>query len=141
MGYQYQVDYRLTFDDPSMEGFECVMREPTVDEMLEVTEALFGQAANAREKVYRRTELMASHIVSWNLADPDNPSLSLPMTAKTIMAQGKGFSIQLTAAWLREVVGLTIPPAQPSEPSPDGFDSALVALPMESPAGEPEQPA
>lgn len=137
MGFQYDVTYRLKFDDPKMEGFECTMREPSMDELFDVTELLFDNLAklSGRERAMRRTEIMASHIQSWNLEDRQgNP---LPTTGESITAQGRGFAVQLTAAWLREVVGLTIPPTQPSEPSSDSPDSALEGLPMELSAPEP----
>lgn len=127
--------YKLIFEDPSLDGLEVVARELSIDELVQYTE-LLAATPNQRERVTKRAEFICERLVSWNLDDEDgNP---LPITPQVLLSQPRRVNIELSAAWLREVVGFTAPPAPHSEPSDGG---SLSSLPMETMStGEPGEP-
>jgi hypothetical protein len=138
MGFQLEPNhYKLTFEDPELSGLECTMREVSLAELLDISELLSAdpRSGDARERVTNRSEMVASCIVSWNLEDAAGQPV--PISGQALLDQPHRFSVAITAAWLREVVGLPTPPARTSESSGDGSSSALERLPMEM-SGGPE---
>lgn len=141
MGFQLEPDsYKLIFEDPALSGFECHMRELSLDELLDISDLLAAdpRSAGARERVTKRSEMIATSITGWNLEDVNGEPV--PVSAAALLSAPQRFNVAITAAWLREVVGLTAPPATISDSSTDGLDSALAQLPMmDLPPAEPRE--
>lgn len=135
--------YRLHFEDPEMEGLEVDMTGASVDEFLAITEmsdlsefAVDGvevtaenlaQVKGAVAKLNDLFEAFARHLVAWNLEDDDDTPV--PATFEGVKAQDPGFILDVLAAWLDAVGGVSGPKGRRSN---GGVPHLEASLPMET---------
>ncbi len=71
--------YRLRFEDPDMEGFECLAKSVTVDEFVTLSIMATGLATGATGDIGSVFDLLASSIVEWNLLEDDDTDTPVPI--------------------------------------------------------------
>ncbi len=133
MGYVRARTVDLVFTAPSMAEFTATTRAPTIDGWLDACELTAGGLdfvpAN-RERLEALRELIADHLVEWNLTAPEDPDgPPLPLTAESIAAQDIVFQATLIDTWTEQV-------AVPEAPLGGGSTSGpalLEEIPMDAP--------
>ena len=125
MGYVYEEDtYKLVFEDPKMSGLEVHAIELTVEETLQYTELMWIDMtkSTARERIMSRMQFMVDHIPHWNLEDKEGEPV--PVSVDALLKRGKNFHTAIMAAWLKEVVGISLPLAETNNSFSDGSASS-----------------
>lgn len=128
MGYQRSL-LKLVFRDGEFGGLEVVCRRMKVADAMAATalakvdQADPAQQVAALEKV---TEILASHIVSWNLEDEDGEPV--PTDLEHLREQDFQMVNALVTKWMEVAVGVS-PPL--SKPSNGGEPSLEELIPME----------
>ncbi len=95
--------YRLMFEDPSLEGLEVTMRSLTIEKFIELTVLIdsFGkvsdqavpQTAADMEKLF---QAFTKALVGWNLEDDEGPLLPV---YEIVKSQELDFIMQIVLAW------------------------------------------
>jgi hypothetical protein len=125
--------YRLKFEDPEMEGLVVdttgadIAEFAVIGELAEYAADLtMENLAKAAKAMLDVKALFAEHLVAWNLEDDDD--VPVPATTEGVSAQDDDFVLDLVAAWMDEVGGVS----GPKEPTSNGGSPSLVAsIPME----------
>lgn len=101
--------YRLTFEDPTYEGFEAICKSLSLEDMLSITQMASDIQGGDMSKVEvsRQYELFADALLSWNLEDEvGNP---VPTTYEALKAQDVDFVSDLLQAWMQAVMSVSRP--------------------------------
>lgn len=123
MGYVHSKTYKLTFEDPELEGLEVRARSASVAQFMELSEL---KGSETREAVGKMFDVFAAALVSWNLEDGNG--VTLPMTVDSLYAQDFGFAMSLVTAWMGAVADI---PGPLGEAVNSGVISLAPSLPME----------
>lgn len=148
MGYKRAKKiYRLKFEDPEMEGLEVDTTGASIDEFtaltdltdlsefavdgVEITKENLAQVAGAAAKVDDLFRAFAKHLVSWNLEDDgsDGDAIPVPATFEGVKSQDAEFILELIAAWMEAVGGVSGPKDRRSN---GGKPSLAASIPMET---------
>lgn len=126
MGYQRKRKvYKLDFTGTEYGGLEVRIRGLTTGEYLELV-TLTGSTTETSGETEKLLKLMATHLVSWNLQEDDEP---VPSTFEGIRANDLAMNMRIIDAWTDAMVSV---PASTEKKSQSG-DLALVAsIPTES---------
>ena len=125
MGYKpKRTLYRLTFEDPDLEGLEVVTKRTTVDALLGFVE-LFEQVKDSDpekfspEDIGMLTGLFARFVkvvVSWNIEDDDDRPV--PVTVDGLQSLELDFVMQIIESWITGMV--QAPPPLPGTSASGG---------------------
>jgi hypothetical protein len=130
MGYKRRT-YRLTFDDPALEGLEVVMRGASVAELTQFSElSSLGEGLMKPENAESLAELYAMlsrKVVRWNLEDEDDQPI--PCTAETLADEDSRVVLAIMAGWADAVAGVPAPLARRST---GGEQLVAPSMPMET---------
>lgn len=127
MGYKRaRKRYRLTFEDPELEGLEVVMGSLSISEFMELTSAVGGVSAESADGVTGLLEKFASRIISWNLEDDDDQPV--PADFDGVKTQELGFVMAIVTAWMDAIANVD-PTSRASANGTGTFPE--VSLPME----------
>jgi hypothetical protein len=139
-GYTVQRSvYKLTFEDPSLEGLEVRVRAMTIREMMDVTDEFAGDLSfmgrltpGMKDNPDKLMEWFARYLVSWNLeeepeSEEDEPT-PIPATLDGVKSLELPFFLRILLAWLPATAGV-----QPDlkEGSASGESSLEESIPME----------
>lgn len=132
MGYKRKRKvYKLTFQDPSMDGLEVIAGSLTTDEFLALSEAAASVSetdnVENRKAAAEMFDLLGKHLVSWTLEEEDDTPV--PATRAGIGAQDLDFILDIVLAWMNAIA--SVPPPLP-EGSPSGATSLEQSLPQVS---------
>ncbi len=138
MGYVRKT-LKLVFDDPDFEGLEVRAKRLNVEQLLDLAklETLKGMkddSPQVRDGLKSLFTTLAGLITSWNLeepvdpADPDGPTVAVPVTTEALAALDMGFVMSLVLALQEATVGVSGPLVTRS---PSGGQSLEASLPME----------
>lgn len=127
MGYRREPKlYRLRFEDPSMEGFECLCRSVSIERFMALTGLAGGtDLARQAEGAMEMFGIFAEALVSWNLEDEDGEKV--PATLEGVRAQDLDFMLPIIVAW-QEAIAAVAPPLPSS--SNGGATSLERSIPM-----------
>ena len=98
-------EYRLQFEGDGFDGLEVTMGPLSTAEFLELSE-IADQADASAKDARRMVELVASHLVSWNLEDDDGP---VPPTLASLLADDIDFVLAIVKAWTGATAGVSPP--------------------------------
>lgn len=144
MGYKRKrTVYRLKFEDPELEGLEVDTTSASLEEFVaitnlsdlsvlgadvhELTPETMAMVSGAMERLDDLFAAFSKHLVAWNLEDDDDEPV--PATYEGVKSQDAEFILELIAAWIEAVGGVSGPKEQRSSggsPFPEG------SLPMET---------
>jgi hypothetical protein len=139
MGYKpKRTLYKLTFDDPDLDGLEVETRSVSIDgllsffDLLEKAQAMDEEAPDLT--VFADVaERFAKVLVRWNVEEDDGTPV--PATAGGLLSQDIGFMVQILDAWTA-AMSKAPPPlpgaSKPSVPPPEeslGLASQSAPLP------------
>lgn len=135
MGYQRPL-IRLQFDESNgdLAGFQITLRRMSVGEVQEVSGLADGLSPGADngdmgEKISRALDVLARHIVDWNLEDEfERP---IEPTREALNALDIPFVTAVLSEWMTRVTGVSSPLPTPSG---DGEQFPEVSIPMELPS-------
>ncbi|SRR5258706_5587074 len=111
MGFKREAKlYRLKFEDPELNGFQCLMRSLSIREFRDL--ATLGDTLQSRgdgtEKAFTALfGLVASKLQEWNLEDEDGQPV--PSTLEGIEGQELDFVMQVVTAWMTAIAGVAPP--------------------------------
>jgi hypothetical protein len=137
MGFKVkEKQYKLKFDDDQeMAGFEVIMLPMSVETVLLLQE--LGEPRETRgedrEDVRSTMQLVADHMVSWNLLDADD--LPVPVSVKALQTLEMSFYRTIVREWDRACAGV---PAPLDSGSTSGVSSLEASIPMEPSSPSPE---
>ena len=102
--------YQLTFDDPELDGFECVMSGVSLDRFIEIS-ALAAEletpAGRTRENIEAQFTTLAASLVEWNLDDEDgNP---VPCDYDGLADQDFDFVMAIMLGWMKAISQVSVP--------------------------------
>ena len=94
--------YQLTFDDPELDGFECIMSGVSLDRFIEIS-ALAAEletpAGRTRENIEAQFTTLAASLVEWNLDDEDGNAI--PCDYDGLAAQDFDFVMKIMLGWMQ----------------------------------------
>lgn len=134
MGFVRRKVYELRFGPAELEGLVVRMRPCDIDTMLEVRTLLLPDRVVPREQaaaeMLRAVEIVAQHLVDWNLENEaqDGTQTPVPATDDGVRAQDRALLAEILGAWQDAVEGVAAPLPQPS---PSGGTSVVESIPME----------
>lgn len=106
-GYRREPkQYHLTFEDPEMAGFECVIGTVSVEQFLRIGELASEAQDNATAASQELLHSFADALVSWNLEDSHGP---VPATYDGVVKQELDFILQIILAWQQALAGVSPP--------------------------------
>lgn len=115
MGYRREaIQYKLVFDDPSMEGLEVTTKSVSSGRLLKLMKLadLAGSAGKKRQFTAddaRAVESLfngfASALVSWNLEDEKGEPV--PPTLEGVQEQDFDFVLSIIMSWIEAVAGVS----------------------------------
>ena len=120
MGFRLDRSYRLKFEGTALEGAEVHLRNTSVATLLIVSER------NNYEHSAELAEMLAAHVISWNLEDAAGEPVKLTADAILAAMESAVFDHIMTE-WYRAARGITAPLEQPSS---DGEPLAEESIPM-----------
>ncbi len=117
--------YRLDFADTEYDGLIVNVRGLTTGEYLELV-TLTGSAGESNGESERLLKLLATHLVSWNLQDDDEP---VPATYEGVVSNDLTMNMAVVNAWTDAMVNVPEGTEKKSLPG----DAPLVAsIPTET---------
>lgn len=122
MGFKYGKRYRLTFDDPDLEGLQVMCRGASVEDLTAIEAA---SKLPMGEAVMTMIDRFVAAVVSWNIENDEAPLLP---TREALLAQDADLVMAMVMAWADAVAGVAGPLGQRST---DGEPSQEASLPME----------
>ena len=136
MGYKpKRTLYRLTFEDPDLEGLEVVTRRPSVDGLLRFVE-LYEQVQGLDEESFKPEDIklltslferFVKVLVEWNVEDDDDQPV--PRTVEGLQGLELDFTMQIIESWITGM--FQAPPPLPGASEP-GSVPPEASLPMEA---------
>lgn len=132
MGYKRQAKvFKLKFEDPEMAGLVVRVRSVKLGKLMKLvramdldTEKMTVEDLDLIDDVFRT---FASALVDWNLEDEKNQPV--PITLEGIYEQELDFVMEIVAAWVDALTGVSAPLAKRSTGG-EGFREE--SLPMEA---------
>lgn len=139
---------RLTWDETTdYPGMEVVMTVPSIDGLATATNLRFmarhsgsDEAEALRSTADRMADVVADHLVSWNLKSPRDGNPDIPPDRAGVGSIGIDQLADIIGRWIE---GATKPTAPLSRPSTGGVPSLVASIPMEPLSTNPpntEQP-
>jgi hypothetical protein len=101
--------YRLKFEDPELDGFECLMRSLSIREFRHLAGLAAVMQKQGEETEQAITDLfgmVAGKLQDWNLEDDDGP---VPADLDGIEAQDVDFVLEIVMAWMEAIAGVPSP--------------------------------
>ena len=96
MGFEPQETlYKLTWEDPSMAGLEVTVREPSIGQMLSMSDMPASGATVDTEKVRAVFRVFAELLESWNVERKGQP---VPADYEGVVSQSPAFITKIIAA-------------------------------------------
>jgi hypothetical protein len=129
MGFEApETLYHLVFEDPGMAGLEVTAREPTIDQMLQITGV--GDVKDP-DQIRTMFRLFASLLDEWNV---ERKGVPVPATYEGVVSQSPAFVMKIMKA-LGDAVAKP-DPTLPAGSSTGGTGSLESSIPM-----TPSQPS
>ena len=123
MGFEApETLYKLTWEDPAMTGLEVTAREPTIDQLLQMTGIGDVKDPDQIRTVFR---LFAGLLDSWNVERKGKP---VPATYEGVVSQSPAFIMKIIKA-LGDAVAKPDPTSPPASGS-GGTDPVEGSIPM-----------
>ena len=123
--------YRLTFEDPELEGLVIRARGVSIARFLDITQMAEGASATTTaEDVTRMRDLFkvfAAVLVDWNMEDEDGTPVRA--TLDGVQSMDLEFFFIVFDAWMNAVADVPPPLARASQP---GLPPMELSLPMET---------
>jgi hypothetical protein len=126
--------YRLTFEDPDLEGLVVVTRRPSVDGLLRFVE-LYEQVQGLDEDSFKPEDMkllttlferFVKVLTEWNVEDDEGQPV--PRTVEGLQSLELDFTMQIIESWITGMFQAP-PPLPPG--SPGGGIPPEASLPME----------
>lgn len=136
MGYKpKRTLYRLTFEDPDLEGLVVVTRRPSVDGLLKFVE-MYEQVQGLDEDSFKPEDMkllttlferFVKVLVEWNVEDDGGQPV--PRTVEGLQSLELDFTMQIVESWITGM--FQAPPPLPGASGP-GSAPPEASLPMEA---------
>lgn len=133
MGYRREsIQYKLVFDDPSLEGLEVVTKSVSSGRLLKLMKLadLAGNAGKRREFTADDASAVeslfggfASALISWNLEDEKGEPV--PATLDGVNDQDFDFVLSIIMAWINAVAGVSSSLGKGSSNGPPSLEESL----------------
>jgi len=127
MGFKPQRKlYRLTFEDPGMNGLQVMMRSVTMGKMLELQQ-LGDDAEKAKSSAAFAgiVNILADALETWNVEEEDGTPV--PPDLDGVLSMDPDFIMEIISAWTQAVSGVSDPLAKGST-SGEAFQEALIPM-------------
>jgi hypothetical protein len=123
--------YNLTFDGGEYDGMQVRVRGLTVAQLEDVLDAE-SDTTDRLTVVRHSRELLAEHLLDWNVEDEDGTPL--PPTLASLRSMDPLEVSAIVSAWSRAIWGV---PAPLPPTSSDGHPSLEASIPMAAPSDNP----
>ena len=94
--------YQLSFEDPELDGFECVMSGVSLDAFIDIS-ALAAEletpAGRTKENIEAQFTTLAASLVEWNLDDDEGQPVSCDYDG--LKAQDFDFVMKIMLGWMQ----------------------------------------
>lgn len=129
MGFSARRIYNLEFEDPEFEDLEVKVRSVPLGRFLDVME-LVDKPRPTQDDIGRMCDLLAEHLLSWNVTDTDDDGDEVPLEPDRdgLLACDPRLVMEIIDAWSTRVTGVPRPLEQPSN---GGGPSLVASIPME----------
>lgn len=118
--------YQINFEDPDLDGFECVMSGVSLDRFIGIT-ALAAELetpeGRTKENIEAQFTTLAASLVSWNLDDEDGHPVACGYEG--LRLQDFDFVMAIMSGWMQALS--SVPKASESD-SPSGATSQEQSL-------------
>lgn len=127
MGFRLDRPYRLTFEGSALAGAEILIANTSVGTLLRLGEL------NSNDHVRKLAELLAEHVIEWNLEDRYGNPLKVDGGA-ILAAMENAVLDRIVTEWYRAARGISAPLDPPSD---DGEPLEEGSIPMEPLSARP----
>ena len=122
--------YQLNFEDPELDGFECVMSGVSLERFVDIT-ALAAELetpeGRTKENIEAQFTTLAGSMVSWNLDDDDGKPISCDYEG--LRVQDFDFVMKIMLGWMQALASV---PKDSNSDSPSGEISPEQSLGLAS---------
>ena len=122
--------YQLNFEDPELDGFECVMSGVSLERFVDIT-ALAAELetpeGRTKENIEAQFTTLAGSMVSWNLDDDDGKPISCDYEG--LRVQDFDFVMKIMLGWMQALASV---PKASENGSPSGGISREQSLGLAS---------
>ena len=118
--------YQLNFEDPELDGFECVMSGVSLDRFIDITAlaaSLETPEGRTKDNIEAQFTTLAASMVSWNLDDDDGKPI--PCDYEGLRTQDFDFVMKIMLGWMQ---ALSSVPKASETGSPSGGTSQEQSL-------------
>lgn len=117
--------YKLDFSGTEYDGLEVRVRGLTTGEYLDLV-TLTGSAGESNNETEKLLQLMATHLVSWNLQEEDE---YVPTTFEGVKSNDLAMNMRIIDAWTDAMVRV---PGSTEKKSLAGDPSLVASIPTET---------